>query len=80
MVYGSGVEKTTLYLPRDLQRALREEARRSGRPQAELVRDALRAYLERRERPRARSIGIAADGRLAAGDIEAWLEREWDPR
>lgn len=74
------VEKTTLYLPRELQQALRAEARRSGRPQAELVRDALREYLEERPRARPRSIGLGESGRLAGRDSEAWLREHWGSR
>lgn len=74
------MEKTTLYLPIDLQRALREEARRSGRPQAELIREALRAYLSGQPRPQLRSLGLGSDRRVAARDSEAWLKREWGRR
>ena len=82
MAYGSlsFMEKTTLYLPRDIQHALRAEARRSGRPQAALVREALRAYLAERARPEPRSIGIGSDDGVSARDSEAWLRREWDRR
>lgn len=74
------VEKTTLYLPADLQRALQEQARRSGRPQAELVREALRAYLEGTASPRPRSLGLGEDAGLSGRDSEAWLERQWSAR
>ncbi len=74
------MEKTTLYLPSDLHRALREEARRTGQPQAELVREALRSYLGGRTRPQPRSLGLGEDGGLAARDSETWLEREWGRR
>lgn len=83
MVYGSllrAMHKTTLYLPRDLQRALKDASRRTGRPQAELVRDALREYLRKEGRPRLRSLGIAKDGRLPARESEAWLRAEWSRR
>jgi hypothetical protein len=36
-----GVEKTTVYLPSDLKRALRREARATGRSEAELIRDGI---------------------------------------
>jgi hypothetical protein len=74
------VEKTTLYLPSDLQRALQEQARRSGRPQAELVREALRSYLEAAASPKPRSLGLGADAELSARDSEAWLARQWGVR
>lgn len=69
--------KTTLYLPVDLQRALRDEARRSGASQAELVREALTRFLGTRDRPQPASIGIASDGGLAARDSEAWVRETW---
>ncbi len=77
MLYGEGVQRTTLYLPIDLQRALRDEARRRGRPQAQLVREALHAYLSSQERPPVTSVGLGEDGAVSARDAEAWLEREW---
>ena len=72
------VRKTTVYLPEDLMSELHDAARRSGRSQAELVRDALRAYLDGEDRPAPRSFGRGADTELAARDSKAWLRRQWD--
>ena len=69
--------KTTLYLPVDLQRALRDEAKRSGASQAELVREALTRFLGGKGRPQPASIGIASDGALAGRDSEDWLRETW---
>ena len=69
--------RATLYLPVDLQRALRDEAKRSGASQAELVREALTRFLRARGRPQPTSIGIAADGALAGRDSEDWLRETW---
>lgn len=80
MWYARRMEKTTLYLPPELQRALREEGRRSGRPQAALIREALAEYLRKRPRPLPRSVGIVADGKLAARGAKEWLRGEWDGR
>jgi hypothetical protein len=74
------MEKTTLYLPAELQRALQEQSRRSGRPQAELVREALRTYLEGAGSPRPRSLGLGADAELSGRESETWLERQWSRR
>lgn len=74
------MEKTTLYLSAETQRDLREEARRSGRAQAELIREALSAYLAKRPRPLPRSVGIAADGKVTGRRSEAWIRREWSRR
>jgi predicted transcriptional regulator len=68
------MERTTIYLPEDLHRSLREAARRAGRPKAELIREALTAYLQAQPRPIARSIGLGSDEGLAGRDTEQWLE------
>lgn len=70
-------EKTTLYLSRELHRALKEAARREGRPQAELVRGALEEYLSKKPQPSIGSIGAGADEELSASRSEEWLENEW---
>lgn len=67
-------EKITLYLPRELHRALKEAARQEGRPQAELVRGALEEYLGKRPRPSIGSIGAGEDEELSASRSEDWLE------
>lgn len=74
------MERTTIYLPEELQRSLRAAARRAGRPQAELIREALSAYLERVPRPPLRSIGLGEDRELAARDSDAWLDDAWGRR
>lgn len=73
------MEKTTLYLPSDLHRALREIARRTGRPQASLMRDALQTYVGQFERPPLRSLGLGDNAELSAEDSEEWLGRNWHP-
>lgn len=74
------MEKTTLYLDGTLHRQIRELAQRYGRPQAELMREALEQYVQAQDRPAPRSIGAGADGTLAARDSEAWLKAEWSKR
>ena len=73
------VKKTTLYLPAETQRRLRDAARRTRRPQAELVREALDRYLLE-EPPLPRSIGIFADDELTGAGSEDWLRKNWRPR
>jgi Ribbon-helix-helix protein, copG family len=80
MVYGDKIvlmEKTTLYLPRELRRALKEAARSEKKAQAVVIRRALEEYLERRERPRLRSVGIGEDRELSGVESEDWLRAEW---
>lgn len=74
------MEKTTLYLPEDLQRRLRDAARREGRPQAELVRQALIEYLADAPRPTPASVAAGCDPDLLARNAEEWLEARWRER
>lgn len=71
------MHKTTLYLPSDLQRRLREHARRTGAPQAAVVREALERYLTDAPRPTLRSLGAGDDQELQATDARAWLRARW---
>jgi predicted DNA-binding protein len=80
MWYPRRVEKTTLYLPGDLQAALRVLAQRTGRPQAALIREALERYVAGQERPRFASRGAAQDGTLTGEDAKAWVHERWAER
>lgn len=74
------MNKTTLYLPEELHRRLRQAARRTGRHQADVIRCALDAYLQESRAPRPRSIGAGEDESLSAADTEAWLREHWRDR
>ena len=74
------MQKTTVYLTDEIHRSLKNFARRTGRSEAELVREALSSFLAQQSRPQPRSIGATADGRLAARDSEDWLKANWRPR
>lgn len=71
------MNRTTLYLPAELQRALKVTARRTGRPQAELMREALEAFLRQQPRQLPSSIGIAAVKGVSAAEDEDWLRKHW---
>lgn len=71
------MERTTVYFDDDLRRELRDAARREGRAQAALIRDALEAYLRGRARPRPASIGMLEDPALRAGEAKAWVQARW---
>lgn len=73
------MQKTTLYLTEDIQRGLKETARRTGRSEAELVREALTLYLGQQARPWPKSIGIVSDPELSGADSEDWLRANWKP-
>lgn len=75
---------TTVELPDDLVRALDAVAARTGRTRAELLGEAVRAYL-RRERSSGgapdwpRSIGMGEADGPAADAIDEWLATHWEP-
>ena len=80
MVYGDilvSMKKTTVSLPTHLQRALEAAALSEKKPQAEILRRALEEYLERRERPRLRSVGIGEEEELSGAESEDWSRAEW---
>src|SRR5215475_8558276 len=77
MMYPDIMQKTTLYLPDDLQQELQDASRRTGLAQAEIIRTALRAYLDREGRPAPQSVGMVADGGISAAEAKAWIRQEW---
>jgi predicted transcriptional regulator len=76
------MEKTTLYLPRELQLALRETARRQGRSQADVAREALERYVAEAGQPRPRSLGAfeqdpARGEPVPAREAKRWVRERW---
>ena len=72
-------EKTTLYLPTDMHRSLQEISRRTKKPQAQMIREALAIYLADQKPPVPKSIGIIDDPGLNGEDVEDWLQAHWRP-
>jgi hypothetical protein len=70
------VEKTTLYLPAELQRSLAATARRERRSQADIIRSAIEAYVAGRA-PLPRSTGAGSDQGLSGAASEEWLRTNW---
>jgi predicted DNA-binding protein len=77
MMYSDIMQKTTLYLPDDLQHELQDASRRTGLAQAEIIRAALRAYFDRVGRPAPQSLAMVADGGVPAAEAKAWIRQEW---
>ena len=74
------MRRTTVFLPDETAAALAEAARRLGRPQSELLREALEEYLPRHARPWPRSVGAGhhrIEG-VTARNAKAWVRAEWD--
>ena len=73
------MEKTTVYLTRDLKRRLKGRSMRTNRPEAEVIREALDSYLSD-EQPMPLSIGSARskfhDG-VNSSNIKTWIRENW---
>ena len=75
------MEKTTIYLPRELERRLTQAARRAGRSRAALIREALERYLaDEAAAVRPASLGAGSDEALCGRETEDWLRARWSER
>lgn len=74
------MEKTTLYLPSGTLNTLRGLSKRTGRPQAELLREAIDQFLGEQQRPPLRSVGVVKSNEIRGRDAEDWLRDNWRPR
>ena len=72
----AGVERTTIFLPPELRRRLSDEAKAQGRPQAEVVRDALEGYLARRRPKLPSMVGMVSIG-LDGAEAKRRVRQEW---
>lgn len=73
------MKRTTIFLTDDLEQMLQETARRTHRPQAEIVRDALNQYLRAQPRPWPRSIGVgsSAEPFVTSENVKEWVRERW---
>jgi hypothetical protein len=68
-----GMQKTTVYVPKDLKRALARAAAAKGQSEAQLIRDALRAATEAHAAPRPRLPLFASGKPHISVDVERAL-------
>jgi predicted transcriptional regulator len=71
------VDKTTLYLPPELRRALADHARRVQRPQSEIIREAIATYVGAAPRPKMTFVGAGEDGQLSGASSESYLRERF---
>jgi predicted transcriptional regulator len=62
----SSAQPTAVYLPDEIEHSLQQLVQQTGKPKAELIQEAIEAYLENQKYPSPRSIGIGASDR---GDL-----------
>lgn len=71
------MSETMVALSADLRRQLEEIAAYAGKPQEEVLREALADYIHRLRRPLPRSIGAGENDSLHGADTEDWLLANW---
>ncbi|MFL5319079.1 MAG: CopG family transcriptional regulator [Myxococcaceae bacterium] len=69
------MRKTTVYLEDEAVRALKRLARERGRPEAELIREALNDYVRSTGRPKPKSLGMARGGGGVARNVDRLLSK-----
>jgi predicted transcriptional regulator len=74
------MEKTTIYLPDELQRSLAILSKRQRRPQASIIREAITRYLETQRPAKLSSIGSGSDDEVTGASSEEWLRKHWRKR
>ncbi len=70
------MKRTTIYLEPELEILLKMEMQREGRPMAEIVRDAVRAYVTREPRQAPPGAGAFASGRADTAERADEVLRE----
>jgi hypothetical protein len=64
------MQKTTLYLPAELHKLLKEAAKHEQKSQAELIREVLADYMRMKPGPVPSCIGVAEDAGVTARESE----------
>jgi hypothetical protein len=67
------MEHATISVPEDVRDTLHALAERSGQSEADVIRQALQAYIRDQRRQRFCSIGSISDPELRGRDIEDWI-------
>jgi predicted transcriptional regulator len=71
------MDTSTLALSAELRAELEEVSRETGRPQTDLVVDAIEAYLQRYRRSRFLTIGAGHSKEVTGKNSEDWLFAHW---
>jgi Ribbon-helix-helix protein, copG family len=72
------MQKTTVYLPIHLHERLRSTAKREGRPQADLVREAIEERLDRSDQHAPSIVGMFDEPvDVTSHDVKDRIRREW---
>lgn len=73
------MQKMTIYLREEVAGQIKRVARSEGRSEAEIIREALDDYFERRRRDVPAIFGTSTGGTIGAAESEDWLRENWHP-
>ena len=73
------MHKTTIYLTDEHIAEIKLTSRTEGRSEAEIVREALDDYFERRRNDVPAIFGTWSGGTIGGADSEEWLRENWHP-
>ncbi|HET9659763.1 MAG TPA: CopG family transcriptional regulator [Thermomicrobiales bacterium] len=73
------MQKMTIYLREEVAGQIKRVARSEGRSEAEIIREALDDYFERRRRDVPVILGTSTGGTIGAAESEDWLRENWHP-
>ena len=74
------MKKTTLYLEEEVLAEIKLTSRSEGRSEAEILREAINDYLERRRSELPTIFGAGSGGKISGADSEDWLLENWHRR
>jgi len=70
--------KATIDLPDEMAMKIKACAKQERRTEAELIREAVEAYLSNKKYPLPRILGTASSGKITGEESEDWLYANWD--
>jgi len=73
------MKKTTLYLEEEVLAEIKLTSRSEGRSEAEILREAIDDYLERRRSALPSIFGQGVGTKFTAAESEDWLRENWKP-
>ncbi len=73
------MRKTTIYLSEEIVGEIKLASKSEGRSEAEIVREALDDYFERRRAQLPSVFGKGWSGKIPAAESEDWLIENWRP-
>lgn len=74
------MQKTTIYLRKETVTEIKLAARSEGRSEAEIVREALDDYFDRKRNEVPTIFGKFSGGTIGAAESEDWLRENWHPK